>query len=967
MNRMKSVFHRIFNIEIWGYGLFWSWNLIFLAFMFLGFAPNLLPDMLDSIGDDLIPLDYLVTAVLLILIPLMAVLLGLTLLRRSPGKLLALGYGVEGPLMVLLLVRIFAVRNALPAIDLLFLFSLVGVFTLLWQLLDKNIDGRGLGFDLLRITGLTLLFLVGIYAAVLMAFYVIPLLKGVPSFFGNAAREFWRAVLDLEWESLVMLPFTILGILLGLYTATLLIVAPIATPTLYVINWWKGLKAVMVHRGQWVPAILTTGVGLAAVLIFVSANQQPQHKAYSLLQEQPESVEAAKSLQRQQEDIRKGLINAYLAPVRYLSAVGEVGHIQELYKWSFNLSDEAALKVEQLFEVAARPVLYEPMSPAQIDESQTDWWNQRSLRTEPQEAARLYEAFFDETIIEGERETIVNAVRDTWSGDQALQAWQAVDDREILLAQQEVNITEHGDWAEVELFEVYQNQTFQRQEVVYYFSLPETAVLTGVWLGDSPDREARSVFRVSPRGAAQQVYREQVRVNIDPALLEQIGPRQYRLRIFPIEAQQWRGDFDSEGTVVAPGAQMYMWMTYAVLSDAGEWPLPLLSEKANVYWDDSSLRSINGNALDGEAESWLPKSIASANPIEPVSHQVSFPSGDTVILRPVANAQIPEIPEDLRLAVVLDRSRSMGMQSAAVAETLADLQTIASDVDVYLTSSFYRGEPASVAKLADLAPDQIDYIGGQNAAELLEQFFALSKGRGYDALFVLTDGTGFQLGGETVDLPVPEAPVWMVHLDGNFPYGYDDNTLQVIQASGGGAAGNLDEALLRLAVSLEAAALPPGSSRDIVDGYEWLTLSGGSDIPQDAEVITHAWDDPFAALAVRRLILNEMYQHRGKIDNLGTFDYLHELAKEYEIVTPYSSMIVLVNKVQQARLDKLEAQDNRFKREAEEMGETTPAPMEVTGVPEPHEWLLIILGVVILGWYAWQKRMNLQQDGIHLP
>ena len=75
-------------------------------------------------------------------------------------------------------------------------------------------------------------------------------------------------------------------------------------------------------------------------------------------------------------------------------------------------------------------------------------------------------------------------------------------------------------------------------------------------------------------------------------------------------------------------------------------------------------------------------------------------------------------------------------------------------------------------------------------------------------------------------------------------------------------------------------------------------------------------------------------------------------------------MIVLVTARQQERLDKLEAQDNRFEREAEEMGETTPSPMEETGVPEPHEWLLIILGAAILGWYSWKKRIQLTQDKV---
>jgi len=961
MNRLKSIFRRIFNIKFWGYGLFWSWNLIFLAFMFLGFAPNVMPDMIDAIRDDLIPLRYLISAVLVTLIPVMAVLLGMTLLRRSPGKLLSLGYGVEGPLMVLLLVRIFAVRDATPVIDLLYLFALLGVFTLLWQILDKRINERGLVVDILRVVGLTLLFLLGIYAAVLIGFYVIPVLKEVPKFSADAAREFWRVLTDFDRETLIVLPFSLLGILLGSFTATLFIVAPIAVPILYIVNWSQGLQEVALRCKRLLVSLGTAGVGITAVALFIIANQQPQHKAYALLDNHPESLEEAQELQKQQEDIRKGLLNAYLAPVRYLSAVGEVGHMKELYKWGFNLSDEAAYKVEHAFEIVARPVLYEPMVPVALEESRSDWWNQRALRSEPQEASQLYKNYFDETIFEGEREIILNAVKDTWSGDQALLAWQAIDDREILLTQQEVNITEHGDWAEVELFEAYQNQTSQRQEVVYYFSLPETAVLTGVWLGNSPNRDERAAFRVSPRGAAQQVYREQVRINIDPALLEQIGPRQYRLRVFPIEPQRWHWDENREERIVTPGAHLYMWLTYTVLADDGSWSLPLLAEKANVYWDENSTRSINGNLTDGEAELWLPNSVAVANPVNPVAHQVNFPSGDTIILIPASKSKNLEIPTDLKLAVVLDRSRSMEMQSAEVAETLVDLQRMASDVDVFLTASFYRGEQASVAKLAKIAPNQIDYFGGQNAAELLEQFFALSKGRSYDALFVLTDGTGFQLGGESVDLPVPNAPVWMVHIDGDFPYGYDDATLQVIQASGGGVAGSLNEALLRLKVNLEGAAHPEFSGRDIVDGYEWLTIPPDATFPLDVEIVTHRVDDPFAALAARRMILSEMYQQRGQIEKLETLDYLHALAKEHGIVTPYSSMIVLVNNVQQSRLDKLEDQDNRFEREAEEMGETVPAPMEVTGVPEPHEWLLIIVGMALLGWYAWQKRMPLSQ------
>ncbi len=74
--------------DILAYGLFWSWNIIFLAFMVLGFAPRLLPDLLLEVRSGTIPANYLVYALVLSVIPLLAVILGLTVLRRAPGRLL---------------------------------------------------------------------------------------------------------------------------------------------------------------------------------------------------------------------------------------------------------------------------------------------------------------------------------------------------------------------------------------------------------------------------------------------------------------------------------------------------------------------------------------------------------------------------------------------------------------------------------------------------------------------------------------------------------------------------------------------------------------------------------------------------------------------------------------------------------------------------------------------------------------
>ena len=122
---------RLYKKKEWlAFFLFWSWNLIFLAFMGFGFAPVLLPETIKAVRTGLIPVDYVVYVLVLALIPLGAVALGLTRLRREPARLLAMGYTVEGPLMLLLAVRLFLIRQATPAVSVL----LLG----LWQIIKPH-------------------------------------------------------------------------------------------------------------------------------------------------------------------------------------------------------------------------------------------------------------------------------------------------------------------------------------------------------------------------------------------------------------------------------------------------------------------------------------------------------------------------------------------------------------------------------------------------------------------------------------------------------------------------------------------------------------------------------------------------------------------------------------------------------------------------------------------------------------
>jgi putative PEP-CTERM system integral membrane protein len=152
--------------------------------------------------------------------------------------------------------------------------------------------------------------------------------------------------------------------------------------------------------------------------------------------------------------------------------------------------------------------------------------------------------------------------------------------------------------------EVYKTKT-PEQEVVYYFSLPSRRLTGSGWASSA--REGRSTFRVSPRGAAQQVYVEQVQQRVDPALLEQVGPRQYRLRVFPIEPARWSSSGASRENFKRTGPELHLWMTWRVLAQDRVLPLAQLTEHRNVYWDARSAREINGKRYAGD--DWMPASV----------------------------------------------------------------------------------------------------------------------------------------------------------------------------------------------------------------------------------------------------------------------------------------------------------------------------------------------------------------------
>jgi hypothetical protein len=133
----------------------------------------------------------------------------------------------------------------------------------------------------------------------------------------------------------------------------------------------------------------------------------------------------------------------------------------------------------------------------------------------------------------------------------------------------------------------------------------------------------------------------------------------------------------------------------------------------------------------------------------------------SVLALPEDRISQPNLPEDLKIAVVLDRSRSMESYAEQVNGSLAYIEAkTGSDFDIYLTASSFRGEGPRRVLHSLLRPEDLFYFGGQNPAQMLAQFMELSAGAAIP-LF-LSSPTAAVMSLDQLHTPYP----YLMHLSG---------------------------------------------------------------------------------------------------------------------------------------------------------------------------------------------------------
>lgn len=590
---MKRLFNGIFQ------AIFWLWNLTFLLVVYAGIIPAIAPSLISATFTGEIPLEFSLTLVGIIAVPTTCTLLGLLRFRKQPVQLIRLFYGVEAPLFLLCLIRLFVLRELTPASGLIIGTVVVCIVAFFIQLLYGYANRNRFAAWLQMITH-SLMLLTGLYLGAVLMFYAVPTVAIL-------LREFF----SFEWLGWLKYLFTLESIwtiptlfVLFVFSATLFVAMPSALATLYVLSGQQILRTFGTQHGRKRALVGAGAVVTAWIVIFISLQQQPQVQAFNLLRN-PANDPSRQALLDKSNVIKDGLTNAYLLSYRYLSTRKENNHIQYIYSNNLGLPQSAARGLQESYNFLMSPFLYQ------------------GDRTDRDKAEKLYAQFFDAPIQKDQRQAIQHALQSTVNRDEAKAGLLNINQEKVWLNTQQVTVTEHGDWADIELYEVYENQTPQVQEVFYSFSLPESAVITGLWLGDTNKLGDRFPFVVAPRGAAQQVYNDQVRQRVDPALLEQVGPRQYRLRAFPIPVRSTprRGESPQQPQ------EMHLWLTYKVMQQKAGWALPQLAEKRNIFWNDDTKRTYNKLAEQKTQDGWLPPFISASGQYQPRVHQVNLTEG----------------------------------------------------------------------------------------------------------------------------------------------------------------------------------------------------------------------------------------------------------------------------------------------------------------------------------------------------
>ncbi|MGI0119034.1 TIGR02921 family PEP-CTERM protein [Zooshikella sp. RANM57] len=923
---------------IWfNYGLFWSWNIIFTFVAVFVVIPYItLPltsDAIDGIG----LWSQAVYSLILVIVPFFSMGWAGLKLKKQPKMLMKLFYGIEMPVMFLIVMRILLLRDMNPGLAHLlinFTIALLVYFLMTFLLFKNGRKSHNLFFSISTLVLASVMLMFGLYLMMLMAPLLLPAVYMLFKMLFAGIVVLFKVLLN---------PIVILLMILFAYTFGVFISLPVVAAKLYYscfLKYWRLLSTEGVLNKRYAVTVVVLTVCLNS-LLFIYLNQQPQQAIFQqlavLANGSSLSLKQKQVLLENQDIIRNGLVNAYLGAYRYVSTSANSNIVIGAYDEAFLTGDtDLADYSQRWFNLLALPFLYDG----------------NNFREDKQKAEDFYQLFFDSPIEKREQDAILTAIQNTWEREQMAAGLINRLNRHVRLISQAIHIKPSGDIAEINIRQRFENQTSNNHEIVMHFALPDDAVLTGLWLSDDENNPRKYPAVVAPRGAAQQVYNDEVKRRIDPSILEQVGPRQYRLRAFPVMARRCRLEaiflLASEHCQSPP---LFIEISYTTpVNEQGKWPLPQLLERRNVYWDDHLQVTVNEQSIDS-GHHWLPETVVLNNVETEKQVHVTVIDDTYLLAEPIVNEFNVEIEQlnHLNMGILIDSSKSMQHQQDAITKASTWLQAKG------IQHTFYQCHDRCKAFKANKA--SLNFFGNIQPLQQLAQWQKEVNLNQYNALLMLTDEGSYELEASVNTEQFIDIPLWLVHLNGKLPYAYHDDMLALLRQKQGGVSATLKEAIYKLLLTQNTSSerYPTDNKRLILvtDHYKWYIL------PQKGSFQVSE-KDPFTRIASRQWL-----NYLSQIDDISKpeiLDKLHSIAVEHHIVTDYSSMLALVNERQKRLLKEAEGKEDRFDREVETGQEDITSPMDmfsVQTVPEPEEWLLIglVIGMLCVVYYR-RKRCN---------
>lgn len=901
--------------------LFWGYNSLYLflfVFSLIGlfnteFRKNVF-EFLSSLG-----IIHGILAAILVTTPIITTFYALRgKIRKSTINISKLFFTLEVPLVFMILILLTTFHNAIIPIQ---VFSFLSVFIPLIVYLHFNGFKPALFREKLIYLVIIIPILLGLsYITILFSFFL-PLIIGTvaKSFFGGFFYELGYGISQgfsqsFSIYSLIYLFLAVPFILLFAAVFIFLLILPYQLVFIFTklfIIWRRQLISAWTKINTDIFCLVYSTI---LILIFAFISYQPdinpminKLSKLTLASTFEEKETIAKEIMPEENTLKQVLLDMYNARSRYPFNLDD-DYMVNAYKDVFNIDYSLSGFIQSAFHLIAYPFTYQGTTKNST------------------EAAANYQYLFGHTIYES-----TNISPEV---------------KEVALLSRKVSVIQDyaGLFATVSFEDEYGNNSYRNQEVIYEFSLPSDAVVTSLKLGS----ELEYSGIISPKGAAQKVYQQEVDRSRDPALLEQTGPRQYRLRVFPIPG---RNDL-----VTLKGKNQKVQFIYVTGVQPEGFPLPIFSKVSNLNLLARARYTflLNNEIVTAENNShFLKNPITQGSPFDlcsvqseeipktpyhnlnvfVISHLQNEYFRNNSICNKLTGLWFPNLLKNYKIAVLMDVSYDN--RESKYPEELRNLLksdnrlTDNNKIDLYLFNDKISESKTLTPQMLS-KPWDIIYFGKSDLNKTLASF-----NQKYDFAVIVT-GKNISID-PSLNFMIPSSfPIYLIHQSGEIP-SYGNVLTEYLIKSHGKITDTFQETFNHFILSKQLHDLDKTLAYIDVEPYWSIGIRiNKNSFPPDTFPIEVYYDnaekelfsgknlisfkdfpvnrdDPLSYIVGSKYLTDSISrQSVTATKNTELLDEYNNFAKRGNFVTPYSSLIALVNDLQRANLDKQEQSYSRY-------------------------------------------------------